>query len=190
MGTGTDVAMNSAQFTLVKGDLRGISVARHIFDAPVTNMKQNLGFAFVYNALGIPLAAGVLFPFPGLLPSPDDCGPCHEPQFGFGHRQRASPQITSLAMILTPGLRKFLLTAHVAASVGWLGALTVFLAHSLAGLWTQQEQVLHAASIAMGLTAWRVIMPLSVLSLVTGLTLAPGSAWVCCGITGCCSSCC
>jgi len=70
MGTGTDVAMNSAQVTLVKGDLRGISIARHLSDATVANMKQNLGFAFVYNALGVPLAAGVLYPFTGLLLSP------------------------------------------------------------------------------------------------------------------------
>lgn len=70
MGTGTDVAMNSAQVTLVKGDLRGISIARHLSDATITNMKQNLGFAFVYNALGVPLAAGVLYPWTGLLLSP------------------------------------------------------------------------------------------------------------------------
>lgn len=70
MGTGTDVAMNSAQVTLVKGDLRGISLARHLSDQTVANMKQNLGFAFIYNALGVPLAAGVLYPFVGLLLSP------------------------------------------------------------------------------------------------------------------------
>ena len=70
MGTGTDVAMNSAQLTLVKGDLRGIATARALSVATVTNMKQNLGFAFVYNALGVPLAAGVLFPFTGWLLSP------------------------------------------------------------------------------------------------------------------------
>jgi Cu+-exporting ATPase len=70
MGTGTDVAMNSAQLTLVKGDLRGIVAARALSVATVTNMKQNLGFAFVYNALGVPLAAGVLFPFTGWLLSP------------------------------------------------------------------------------------------------------------------------
>ncbi|RTZ48076.1 heavy metal translocating P-type ATPase [Candidimonas sp. SYP-B2681] len=70
MGTGTDVAMNSAQVTLVKGDLRGISIARHLSDLTVANMKQNLGFAFVYNALGVPLAAGVLYPLTGLLLSP------------------------------------------------------------------------------------------------------------------------
>lgn len=70
MGTGTDVAMNSAQVTLVKGDLRGISIARHLSDATIANMKQNLGFAFIYNALGVPLAAGVLYPFVGLLLSP------------------------------------------------------------------------------------------------------------------------
>jgi Cu+-exporting ATPase len=70
MGTGTDVAMNSAQVTLVKGDLRGISIARHLSDQTIANMKQNLGFAFIYNALGVPLAAGVLYPFVGLLLSP------------------------------------------------------------------------------------------------------------------------
>jgi Cu+-exporting ATPase len=70
MGTGTDVAMSSAQVTLVKGDLRGILRARQISMATVANMKQNLGFAFAYNALGIPLAAGVLYPALGLLLSP------------------------------------------------------------------------------------------------------------------------
>ncbi|MDI1340150.1 heavy metal translocating P-type ATPase [Polaromonas sp.] len=70
MGTGTDVAMNSAQVTLVKGDLRGIAQARAISEATIANMKQNLGFAFVYNALGVPLAAGLLFPFTGWLLSP------------------------------------------------------------------------------------------------------------------------
>ncbi|MEO8309929.1 MAG: heavy metal translocating P-type ATPase [Caldimonas sp.] len=70
MGTGTDVAMNSAQVTLVKGDLRGIAQARQISADTVANMKQNLGFAFVYNALGIPLAAGVLYPITGWLLSP------------------------------------------------------------------------------------------------------------------------
>ena len=70
MGTGTDVAMNSAQLTLVKGDLRGIATARALSVATVANMKQNLAFAFVYNLLGVPLAAGVLFPFTGWLLSP------------------------------------------------------------------------------------------------------------------------
>jgi Cu+-exporting ATPase len=70
MGTGTDVAMSSAQVTLVKGDLRGIAHARAISEATVANMKQNLGFAFVYNALGVPLAAGLLYPFTGWLLSP------------------------------------------------------------------------------------------------------------------------
>ena len=70
MGTGTDVAMNSAQVTLVKGDLRGILIARQLSEQTIANMKQNLGFAFVYNALGVPLAAGVLYPFTGWLLSP------------------------------------------------------------------------------------------------------------------------
>ena len=70
MGTGTDVAMNSAPVTLVKGDLRGIAQARMISEHAVANMKQNLAFAFVYNSLGVPLAAGVLYPFTGWLLSP------------------------------------------------------------------------------------------------------------------------
>jgi Cu+-exporting ATPase len=70
MGTGTDVAMNSAQLTLVKGDLRGIAVARALSQATVANMKQNLLFALLYNALAIPIAAGVLFPLTGWLLSP------------------------------------------------------------------------------------------------------------------------
>ena len=70
MGTGTDVAMSSAQVTLVKGDLRGILRARGISQSTVRNMRQNLAFAFAYNALGVPLAAGVLYPVFGLLLSP------------------------------------------------------------------------------------------------------------------------
>ena len=70
MGTGTDVAMSSAQVTLVKGDLRGIAHALELSAATVANMKQNLGFAFAYNALGVPLAAGALYPFTGWLLSP------------------------------------------------------------------------------------------------------------------------
>ena len=70
MGTGTDVAMSSAQVTLVKGDLRGIAHARALSEATVANMKQNLGFAFVYNLLGVPLAAGLLYPLTGWLLSP------------------------------------------------------------------------------------------------------------------------
>jgi Cu+-exporting ATPase len=70
MGTGTDVAMNSAQVTLVKGDLRGIAMARSLSQETVANMKQNLMFALLYNALGIPIAAGVLYPLTGWLLSP------------------------------------------------------------------------------------------------------------------------
>ena len=70
MGTGTDVAMNSAQITLVKGDLRGIAEARALSVATVANMKQNLAFAFVYNSLGVPLAAGLFYAFTGWLLSP------------------------------------------------------------------------------------------------------------------------
>jgi Cu+-exporting ATPase len=70
MGTGTDVAMNSAEITLVKGDLRALATARLLSEATVANMKQNLGFALLYNALAIPIAAGVLYPLTGWLLSP------------------------------------------------------------------------------------------------------------------------
>jgi Cu+-exporting ATPase len=70
MGTGTDVAMESAGVTLVKGDLRGIVRARALSRATMRNIKQNLFFAFVYNSLGVPIAAGILYPFFGLLLSP------------------------------------------------------------------------------------------------------------------------
>ena len=70
MGTGTDVAMESAPVTLVKGDLRGIATARSLSRATMKNIRQNLFFAFAYNALGIPIAAGVLYPVFGLLLSP------------------------------------------------------------------------------------------------------------------------
>jgi Cu+-exporting ATPase len=70
MGTGADVAMESAGITLVKGDLDGIVRARHLSEVTIRNIKQNLGFAFGYNVLGIPLAAGVLYPVFGLLLSP------------------------------------------------------------------------------------------------------------------------
>jgi Cu+-exporting ATPase len=70
MGTGTDVAIESAGITLVKGDLRGIVRARHLSRATMRNIRENLFFAFVYNALGVPIAAGVLYPFAGILLSP------------------------------------------------------------------------------------------------------------------------
>ena len=70
MGTGTDVAMQSAGVTLVKGDLRAIAKAIHLSRATMRNIRQNLFFAFIYNALGIPVAAGLLYPFFGVLLSP------------------------------------------------------------------------------------------------------------------------
>jgi Cu+-exporting ATPase len=70
MGSGTDVAIESAGVTLVKGDLRGIAKAIRLSHATMRNVKQNLFFAFVYNALGVPVAAGVLYPVFGLLLSP------------------------------------------------------------------------------------------------------------------------
>ena len=70
MGTGTDVAMQSAGVTLVKGDLRGIVRAIRLSRATMRNIKQNLFFAFVYNSIGVPIAAGILYPFFGILLSP------------------------------------------------------------------------------------------------------------------------
>lgn len=70
MGTGTDIAMESAGVTLVKGDLLGIVKARHLSESTMRNIRQNLFFAFVYNSLGVPVAAGVLYPFWGILLSP------------------------------------------------------------------------------------------------------------------------
>jgi Cu+-exporting ATPase len=69
-GTGTDVAMESAGITLLKGDLRGIEKAICLSRAMMSNIRQNLFFAFIYNALGIPIAAGILYPAFGLLLSP------------------------------------------------------------------------------------------------------------------------
>jgi Cu+-exporting ATPase len=70
MGTGTDVAMESAGLTLLKGDLRGILRARRLSQATMRNIRQNLFFAFVYNAAGVPIAAGILYPWFGILLSP------------------------------------------------------------------------------------------------------------------------
>jgi Cu+-exporting ATPase len=70
MGTGTDIAIESADVTLVRGDLRGIGRARRLSRATMRNIRQNLFFAFIYNSLGVPIAAGVLYPVLGLLLSP------------------------------------------------------------------------------------------------------------------------
>ena len=90
MGTGTDVAMESAGITLVKGDLRGIARARRLSRATMRNIRQNLFFAFVYNALGVPMAAGVLYPFFGLLLSPMMASAAMTLQLRLGDRQRAA----------------------------------------------------------------------------------------------------
>jgi len=90
MGSGTDVAIESAGITLVKGDLRGILRARRLSRATLHNIRQNLFFAFLYNSIGIPLAAGVLYPVfvSAALTHDRECG--NEPFVGFGHRKRAS----------------------------------------------------------------------------------------------------
>ena len=70
MGTGTDVAIQSAGLTLVKGDLNGVAKALQLSKAVMRNIRQNLFFAFIYNLLGVPIAAGILYPFIGLLLNP------------------------------------------------------------------------------------------------------------------------
>ena len=70
MGTGTDVAIESAGITILQGDLRGILKARKLSQAVMSNIRQNLFFAFIYNVVGVPIAAGVLYPFIGVLLSP------------------------------------------------------------------------------------------------------------------------
>lgn len=80
-------------------------------------------------------------------------------------------------MAMTPALRKLTLTTHVTTSVGWLGALTVFLAHAIASMISQDVQTAHALSLAMSLTAWLVILPLSIASMTTGIVGALGTAW-------------
>jgi hypothetical protein len=78
---------------------------------------------------------------------------------------------------MSPSARKVMLTVHVTSSVGWFGALAVFLAHAVASLVSQDDRIVVAASVAMGLTAWFVIVPLSLTSLITGLIQALGTAW-------------
>ena len=95
MGTGTDVAMESAGVTLVKGDLRGIVRARRLSRATMRNIRQNLFFAFVYNVLGVPIAAGVLYPFFGILLSPMSGERRDDLQLGLGDRERAAAAASS-----------------------------------------------------------------------------------------------
>ena len=80
-------------------------------------------------------------------------------------------------MTMSGSLRQLLLTVHVIASIGWAGALAVFLAHALASLMSTDEQIVRAVSLAMAITAWFVILPLSLASLITGLVQALGTAW-------------
>ena len=94
MGTGTDVAMHSAGLVLVKGDLRGIVKALHLSRAVLRNIKQNLFLAFVYNGLGIPIAAGALYPVCGWLLNPMLAGRGHEPELDLRRLQRPAVEKT------------------------------------------------------------------------------------------------
>ena len=99
MGTGTDVAMQSAGVTLVKGDLRGIARARALSRATVRNIRQNLFFAFVYNALGVPVAAGALYPVFGIAAVADARGRGDEPVLALRDRERAAaPRYAALRL--------------------------------------------------------------------------------------------
>lgn len=82
-----------------------------------------------------------------------------------------------MSFMMTPRIRKFALTAHVVASVGWLGAVVGFLAHAVAGLTSQDNQTVRAAYLMMALTGWFVLVPLSLASLLTGLVQSLGTAW-------------
>ncbi len=97
----------------------------------------------------------------------------------FGHAGSTAKSCPLLCsdMIMPPRLRKFALTAHVTASVGWLGAVAAFLALAIAGLTSGDTQMVRAAYLAMGLTGWFVIVPLSLASLLTGLVQALGTTW-------------
>ena len=80
-------------------------------------------------------------------------------------------------MVMSPSIRKLALTAHVISSIGWVGALAVFLAHSIVSVTSDDVQIVRAACLAMGLSAWFVILPFSLASLATGLLQAVGTAW-------------
>ena len=113
MGTGTDVAMSSAQVTLVKGDLRGIARARAISLATVKNMRQNLAFAFLYNALGVPIAAGVLYPVTGLAAVADDRGAGDEPVVRVGDHERLAAAVDGVVDRTVAGVQPFRQFQHL-----------------------------------------------------------------------------
>jgi hypothetical protein len=80
-------------------------------------------------------------------------------------------------MIMSPGLRKFALTAHITSSIGWFGAVAAFLALAIAGLFSQDRELVRAAYLVMGLTTWFVIVPLALVSLLTGVVSSLGTRW-------------
>lgn len=82
-----------------------------------------------------------------------------------------------MSFMMTPRVRKFALTAHISSSVGWLGAVVGFIAHAVAGLTSQEDQIVRGAYLMMGLTGWFVLVPLSFASLITGIIQSLGTAW-------------
>jgi hypothetical protein len=103
----------------------------------------------------------------------------HRPRPGlaFCHPSSNRPWFWGPLAMMTPGLRKLALTAHVTSSVGWLGAVASFLALAVAGLKSQDDQMVRASYLAMDLTAWYVIVPLSLASVLTGLLQSLGTTW-------------
>ena len=106
MGTGTDVAMESAGITLLKGDLRGIVRARALSRATMRNIRQNLFFAFIYNAAGVPIAAGVLYPVFGILLSPLIARARDVAVVGQRHQQRAAAAVCEAGRLISNNAKR------------------------------------------------------------------------------------
>ena len=119
---GTDVAIESAGVTLLRGDLTGIVRARRLSKATMKNIRQNLFFAFVYNSIGVPIAAGVLYPLLGLLLSPMLAAAAMSPELCFRHRERAAPEkgsnLEEIMGVSSVGRREFLASSCSVAAAG------------------------------------------------------------------------
>ena len=122
MGTGTDTAIESAGMTLVKGDLRGLLRARRLSQATMRNIRQNLLFAFLYNVIGVPIAAGALYPVWGVLLSPDDCQRRHDLQFCLRDLQCPAP--APCRIVSAPLTSRML--GYMAGSSSWSGLFCLF----------------------------------------------------------------